>query len=238
MLLAEKIFMDSNRKYWNVQQQALRRSLAIPEEHSKSIELFIGQHAMVHAAALSGAGLWSFEDEVLAGVSPRQMRLIPAGFEHSIAWVVWHMTRIEDVTMNLLAADSPQLMLAGGWLQRLGVELRDTGNAMSPAGVAGLSAQINLEALREYRMEVAGRTRAIAKGLQPQELRRKVDPRRLQQVRLEGAVVEAATDLLDYWGGLTLAGLLLMPPTRHNFVHWNEALKIKQKVSRQTDENP
>ena len=48
----------------------------------------------------------------------------------------------------------------------------------------------------------------------------------------EGAVVEGARGLLDYWGGLTIAGLLLMPPTRHNFVHLNEAWMLKGKALR------
>jgi hypothetical protein len=42
-------------------------------------------------------------------------------------------------------------------------------------------------------------------------------------------VVEAAAGLLDYWGRRTIAGLLLMPATRHNIVHLNEAARIKQK---------
>jgi hypothetical protein len=37
--------------------------------------------------------------------------------------------------------------------------------------------------------------------------------------------------VLEYWGGLTYAGLLLMPPTRHNFIHLNEALRVKKKVA-------
>jgi hypothetical protein len=69
----------------------------------------------------------------------------------------------------------------------------------------------------------------LVKRLQPEELNLKVDPSRLQQVMAEGAVVEAASGLLDYWGGLSKAGLLLMPPTRHNFVHLNEALRLKSK---------
>ena len=53
---------------------------------------------------------------------------------------------------------------------------------------------------------------------------------RLQQVMAEGAIVEAASGIADYWGKRTIAGLLLMPPTRHNFVHLNEALRIKYKL--------
>jgi len=47
----------------------------------------------------------------------------------------------------------------------------------------------------------------------------------------EARAVGAAADwLVACWGGLTLAGLLLMPPTRHNFVHLNEAVRIKARI--------
>jgi hypothetical protein len=36
--------------------------------------------------------------------------------------------------------------------------------------------------------------------------------------------------IVDYWGSRTIAGLLLMPPTRHNFTHLNEARMLKQKL--------
>jgi hypothetical protein len=48
-------------------------------------------------------------------------------------------------------------------------------------------------------------------------------------VQDERAVLEAASDITDYWGKRTIAGLLLMPATRHNLVHLNEALRLKQK---------
>ena len=221
--------MNPDRKFWNRQQQVLRQNLAHVEDHHMAIELFLNQHAMVHAAEMSQAGLWSFEDEILDGVTGQQMRLIPSKCEHSIAWILWHMTRIEDVTMNLLVAGSPQIMLRDNWLEQMMISVRDTGNGMAVASVADLSANIDLEALRAYRLSVGRRTRTIAKLLQPEQLKQKVDPARLRQITMEGAVIEAASDVLEYWGGLTIAGLLLMPPTRHNFVHWNEALQVKQK---------
>jgi len=63
------------------------------------------------------------------------------------------------------------------------------------------------------------------------QLAEKVDPERLNQILKEGAVVEEAHEVLEYWGGLTYAGLLLMPPTRHNLIHLNEGLRIKKKVA-------
>jgi hypothetical protein len=42
-------------------------------------------------------------------------------------------------------------------------------------------------------------------------------------------MVAAASDVLEYWGKRTIAGLLLMPPTRHCFLHLNEAMRIRQE---------
>jgi hypothetical protein len=96
--------------------------------------------------------------------------------------------------------------------------------------VVTLSKQIDIQSLREYRIAIGTRTRKIVSQLQPSDLKQKVNPSRLQYLLDEGAVVEAARGLLNYWGGLTHAGLLLMPSTRHNFIHLNEALRLKKKI--------
>jgi hypothetical protein len=221
--------MDAHRREWNLKQKGLRRVLTRSEDHTEAMELFLGQHAMVHAAEMSHAGLWSFEDEILEGVNGQQMRLIPKMCDHSIAWIFWHMTRIEDVTMNMLVAGRPQILLTENWLERLQVVVQDTGNAMTIDQVKELSVRINLEALLAYRLSVGRRTREIIRLLLPDHLKKRVSPDRLNQITRENAVVEAAKDILEYWGGLTIAGLLLMPPTRHSFIHLNEALRVKQK---------
>jgi hypothetical protein len=43
----------------------------------------------------------------------------------------------------------------------------------------------------------------------------------------QDAVLPEAEDLLVYWSRCTITGLLLMPATRHNMVHINEALRLK-----------
>jgi hypothetical protein len=223
--------MDPNRKFWNQQQQALRSALSNPDDHQKALELFLCQHAMVHTAEMTQLDLWSFDDEVWQGLIEGDVRCIPRDGEHSIAWLTWHIARIEDVTMNLLVGGSPQILHKDNWLEQMKIAIQNTGNMMDAAGVASLSSTINIEALRAYRIAVGIRTREIVRRLQPADLKQKVKPSRLQQVMDEGAVIETARDLIKYWGGLDVAGLLLMPPTRHNFVHLNEALRIKQKRS-------
>ncbi len=220
--------MESYRKSLNKQQTELRRILLSFKQHDKAIQLFLSQHALLHSAKMAQPP-WSFEDEVLNDLTEQQIRRIPQNCEHSIAWLIWHMARIEDVTMNLLVAGSPQILHRDNWFERMKITARDTGNEMAEAGVAKLSAAIDIKALRGYRLAVGRRTREIVKPLQPEALKQKVKPARLQQVMDQGAVVEAARGLIDYWAKRNNAGLLLMPATRHNIGHLNEALRIKRK---------
>jgi hypothetical protein len=180
---------------------------------------------------MAQSGSWSLSDYVFSDITEERIRRIPRSSEHSIAWNIWHIARIEDVAMNMLVAGSPQILNQEQWFERMKTIARDTGNAMGEEGVADLSEKIDIEQLRAYRNAVGRRTRDIVKNLQPEELKQKVDSSRLQQVMDEGAVVEAACGLIDYWSKRNIAGLLLMPATRHNLVHLNECLRLKYKRS-------
>jgi len=221
--------VDEQRKAWNKRQTELRELLLSFEQPQKALEMFMKQHAMVHSAGMAKAGGPSFEDEVLDDMPVEQMRHIPKGSDHSVAWLIWHMARIEDVTMNLLVAGEPQIFNQDKWFERLQTGCRNTGNAMKEADSASLSATVDLVQLRAYRLAVGRRTREIVKGLRPEQLKQKVNPARLQLALDEGAVLPEAQGLIDYWGRRTVAGLLLMPPTRHNFIHLNEAQRLKGK---------
>jgi hypothetical protein len=224
--------MDPNRKFWNQQQQTLQRTLTHSGDHQKAIGLFLEHHAMVHSAKMAQSGLWSLEDEALEGLTEADIRNIPENEEHSIAWILWHLARIEDVTMNMLVAGSPQIFYAENWLTKMEFKSHETGNALDQAGIVLLSTVINIDALRDYRIAVGRRTREIVKQLQPGDFKRKVEPARIEQVIENGVVVDSTRWLTDYWSKKTFAGLLLMPPTRHNFVHLNEATRLAQNFDR------
>jgi hypothetical protein len=221
--------MESHRKLWNERQKEFRTILLSFEQHDQAMALFVQQHAALHSAKLMPGIPWSFEDEVLDDMTEAHIRRIPRNCDYSVAWHIWHLARIEDITMNLLLAGKPQLFVREGWQARLNAPVVDTGNAMNKDEVAALSEVLDLAALREYRVAVGRETRANVTGLAPEMFKRKVDPARLQQVLDEGAVIPAARGIVDYWSRRTLAELLLMPPTRHNLVHLNMALRLKQR---------
>lgn len=221
--------MDPNRKYWNNSHQKLKHALAAGD-HEKAIKLFLGGHAMVHSAKMAKAGLWSFEDELLNDLTDDQLRIIPPGGEHSIAWILFHLARIEDITMNMLVAGTVQLFARDNWAEKLNVAIIHSANKMDAESVTKLSTGIDLVALKAYRNAVGRCTREIVKKLQAEDFKKKVDPNRLQKVMKEGAVTKEAMEIINYWGSRTIAGLLLMPPTRHSILHLNEALRIKKRL--------
>lgn len=69
----------------------------------------------------------------------------------------------------------------------------------------------------------------IISSLQPGQFKQQVNPARLQKLEDQEAVKRGESWLTEYWGKKTIAGLVLMPATRHNFVHLNKAIRIKQK---------
>ena len=101
---------------------------------------------------------------------------------------------------------------------------------MDVPAVEKVSEEIDLDALRAYRQAVGRRTREIVQTLQPADMKQRVDPARLQQVLDTSAVEEEARSITEYWGRRDIAGLLLMPPTRHCFLHLNEAQRIQRKI--------
>ena len=221
--------LDPHRRLWNDNHQKLTRLLAQGDRNA-ALELFLDQHAMVHSAKALRSKLWSLEDEILTDMTAPEIRQLPAGGEHSIAWILFHLTRIEDITMNMLIAATEQIFTCEDWAKRLNVTIFHSANKMEVAGIAELSSGIDIKALRLYRTAVACRTREIVKGLAADDFKRKVEPGRLERVIREGAVSPEAMEIVDYWSKKTIAGLLLMPPTRHCILHWNEATRIKEKI--------
>ena len=223
--------LEANRKLCLKQQTELRHKLLSADHYQEACQLFFKQHAMLHSVKMAQTEPWSLEDEVFDELSDEKTRRIPRNSEHSIIWNIWHIARIEDVAMNLLVAGSPQILNQDNWLKQMKIKVRDTGNAMGAEDVVELSHKIDINALRAYRVAVGRRTRDIVKQIQPQELKNKVDPARLERVKEEGAVDEETSWLIAYWSKRNIAGLLLMPATRHNLVHLNESLRLKERLS-------
>lgn len=131
--------------------------------------------------------------------------------------------------MNILIAGEPQILYSGNWLEKMGAVIHDTGNAMNEREIEVFGNSIDMQSIRDYRISVGRKTRNIIKSMKVEDLKKRVESERLQRIMEEGAVVEEARWLIDYWGKKTFSGLLLMPATRHNLVHLNESMRVLGK---------
>jgi len=228
--------MDVNqRKLWNENHKKLTDMILKPHEHDNAVELFLNQHALLYSSRLTQSPVQTFEDQLFKDLEEEALRKFPVkapDTRNSIVWHVWHITRIEDMTMNVLVNDTDQVLYAGDWPKQLQVDFVHSGNGMTDEEVEELSSRIDTDALLLYRWEVGRRTGEIISGLQPGEFKRKVEPRRIKVLEAQCAVKTEASWLLEYWGNKTIAGLVLMPATRHNFIHLNKAIRIKQKLQK------
>jgi len=89
---------------------------------------------------------------------------------------------------------------------------------------------VDIPALRAYHFAVGRATRDIVRGLTCEDFKRKPAQESLRRIKAEGAVIAAGQGVVDYWSRRDVAGLLLMPLTRHTIVHWNEARRIIHKL--------
>lgn len=217
-------------KPWNEKIKKLRDIILKQDKFEESINLCLELHSMVHSSEMAGINIKTFEDELWDELDENTFKTaVKEG--HTIGYSLWHTARIEDITMNILVADDEQVFNIGNWREKINSNIIDTGNAMMENEIIEFSKNINMQELRNYRIAVGRRTREIIKNLKPSDMKRKFINDSLKRILDEGAVVNAdgARWLIDFWGRKNVAGIILMPVTRHQVVHINEALSIKKK---------
>jgi hypothetical protein len=191
-------------------------------------DLFLLQHAHLHTAAVSGEEGPSLEDSLCDGLSPDLMRERPGGL-NSIVWLLWHMTRFEDVVVNTVLRGAPEV-LDGAWLARLGIDTRLIGTGSSDDEVASFSTTVDPLLVRDYRAAVGRRTHRWAE--------READWDALAAVPDVAARLAAAPTALDdraewvraLWSKRTGLGLLALPVIGHSYIHIGEARVTRARL--------
>lgn len=221
-------------KDYSLQIDDLRKMIKSVRKFDAAIELALGIHAITHTAKVSSGGSATFCDELLEGLEDDDYSVMPTEKDETIAWHLWHIARIEDLVGNLLIAEQPQVF-NDDWMYKMNVAVRDTGNAMTDEQIIGLSRQINKQELINYRNAVGLRTREILKSLTPADLKRKPGSGYLDRVVSEGGLLEVKESiwLRDFWGRHTVAGLIILPLTRHHMMHLPDSVEIKRFVKGQ-----
>lgn|GEM_PF-1088205 len=212
-----------------------------------AIDFFLLEHARAHSGALlaeepdalaphlpGGAAPrheWDRQRDILLdGFTDAQLRLSPDGL-NSLAWIVWHMARSEDLKIALLTGRAQ--VFEDGWHARFGAGPRDAGTAMVPEQVAALNAGVNLDALRDYAVAVGRQTRAAVQVLRGQPLDAVFDEEailgRLEQEAMITAPVVVWERNHGFFRNRTTAWMLSQVIS-HNAIHIGEGLATVQRI--------
>jgi hypothetical protein len=180
-------------------------------------DLFLDQHAAVHSAAVAGNKM-SAAERAFAGLSDEQMRVRPREDLNSLAWLMWHIARAEDIMVNQVLNGRAQIF-EDGWAKRLGITRRDFGIGMTSAEVAELTRQIDVGALREYRDAVGRRTREIVSSFKAPDWDGQVSAEGMQAAADAGGFGVRTEGLLKAFTGrprtAVLTGIALFHPAGH-----------------------
>ena len=142
---------------------------------------------------------------------------------NTVAWLIWHSARIEDVGVNRFVVDRPQVLEE--WSERLGVGRRDVGTGMTDAEVDALSTTIDLRALRGYWDAVTDRTSVVVPTLRGTDIDAIADGDRVRKLCAgEGVVAPGAEWLTEFWAGnRKRSWLLAQMALLHPYGHYYEA---------------
>lgn len=136
---------------------------------------------------------------VVDGLDEVQLTDRVDGHSNSIAWLVWHLSRIQDDHVAGVA-DTPQVWHTDGWLDRfgLGLDPHDHGYGHGDAEVASVRASADL--LAGYHVAVHERAVAYCSGLSGKDLDRVVDEGWDPPVTLAVRLLSVVNDSMQHAG--------------------------------------
>ncbi|RFZ78185.1 DinB family protein [Lacrimispora amygdalina] len=216
------------------EHKALNQIIRKKQRTEEAIKIFLDIHKQLHRSNIKDREE-NETDRLFGDLKPWEYAVMPGREDETIAWVVWHIARIEDLTMGILAARGDQLFNED-WCRKINSPIKDTGNALSDEEIMAFSKQVNCQELLDYRSAVGERTREIVSRFTFEDMKREVNQADLMKIQREGGVTlqKDSEWLLEFWGTKDVAGLLLMPPTRHVMLHLNDCCKWKEKIRTRT----
>ncbi|MEU3413300.1 MULTISPECIES: mycothiol transferase [unclassified Streptomyces] len=157
----------------------------------------------MHAKDILIDGYGRVREEVhaaLDGLGPEELHHRPAPDANTLAWLVWHLTRVQDDHIaDAFGLD--QVWLAQDWQKRFGLGLprHDTGYGHTPAEVAKVRVA-SAGLLTGYYDAVHEQTLGVLRTLAAKDLERVVDERWDPPVSLGVRLVSVLSDDLQHVG--------------------------------------
>ena len=149
----------------------------------------------------------------------------------NIIWNLWHIMRIEDLIVNILICEKESI-LNEKLKNELNISITDTVNSLTKEEIKKFAKNINIKKLKYYSDKISKNTINLIKRLKAEDVKRKINKINLEKIINGCGVTKDNLWLIDYWGKKDIAGLLLMPLSRHIIVHLNQCYKYIETKSK------
>ena len=138
-------------------------------------------------------------DELTDGLTDNTANYRPTQDANSIAWLIWHSARVQDIQLAPIAGIE-QVWADEGWVERFGLDLprNDTGYGHGPQQVAKVAASIDL--LAGYYHAVHKVTLEFVAGVTAEVLARIVDRNWDPPVTASARLVSIIDDCAQHLG--------------------------------------
>jgi uncharacterized protein DUF664 len=138
-------------------------------------------------------------DEITDGLTDDQAKYRPSPSANSIAWLIWHSARVQDIQLAPIAGVE-QVWIRDGWVDRFGLDLPrdDSGYGHGPHEVAKVQAPVEL--LAGYYHAVHELTLEFVAGVTGEDLARIVDPNWDPPVTASARLVSIIDDCAQHLG--------------------------------------
>jgi len=137
----------------------------------------------------------------LAGLSLDEIHRQPSHDSNSIAWLTWHLTRVQDNGISGLF-DQEQAWISQGWHAQfaLAPDPNNEGQGHTPEQVAAFRAP-SIQTLLDYHDSVSTRSKSFVAGLAPADFNRELDEPQYQPRPTVGVrLVSILSDNLQHAG--------------------------------------
>jgi hypothetical protein len=138
-------------------------------------------------------------DGLTDGLTKEQSNYRPSPSANSIAWLIWHSARVQDIQLAPIAGVE-QVWIRDGWVDRFGLDLprNDSGYGHGPNEVAKVQAPVEL--LAGYYHAVHELTLEFVAGVTAEDLARIVDPNWDPPVTASARLVSIIDDCAQHLG--------------------------------------
>lgn len=150
----------------------------------------------------------------------------------TIAYSIWHMARIEDITAHTLICGDEQVLFRDDYLKATCSPIITTGNELVRDEITAFSQSLNISELLRYAADVKASTDELLSRLSYEDSKRRftIDDKERVIASMSVSEDENAVWLIDYWCGKDIAGIIKMPFTRHLIMHIEAMMRIAGKI--------